>query len=286
MATFFRFAHAGGARAGVRRPDGATYDVCAALHEDTGAHDADACLIAALLDPAIGEGAAVPAGPGQVLPVVGRPRNVFGAPVNYRAHGGELGARSPAPGATTADLGLFVKAGGSLSGAADPIELPDLPGREFHYEGEIAIVIGRPGLDIAPAGALDHVAGFTGALDVTMRLEADRREERSMRKSFRTFTPTGPDVLPYTGPEQAGRLALTLSVNGAERQHGHLGELIVDVAGLVALASSVVALEPGDLILTGTPAGVGALIPGDKVELAVTGLPALRLDVTRRGGDE
>jgi 2-keto-4-pentenoate hydratase/2-oxohepta-3-ene-1,7-dioic acid hydratase in catechol pathway len=280
-ATYFRYEHAGAARAGVRLPDGPAYDVCGLLHDDRGPHDADACLITALLQrPATG---ARLVEPGRILPVIGRPRNVFGAPVNYLAHSGELGARSPNPGSTTKELGLFVKAGGSVSGADDPIELPDRPGREFQYEGEIAIVIGRPGIDIAEDRALSHIAGFTGALDVTMRLEPDKKEERSMRKSFRTFTPVGPAVRPLTDPADAVTLALELSVNGEVRQRGSLDQLIVGVAGLVALASSVVALEPGDLILTGTPAGIGPLAKGDVVELAVTGLPVLRLDVTMRG---
>jgi len=271
--SYFRHERDGDVRVGAWLADGSAYDVC---ENHDRAHDADACLIAALLsrtEPA------KKVEPGRILPVIGRPRNVFGAPVNYYAHSGELGARSPNPGSTTKELGLFVKAGGSVSGASDPIELPDRPDREFQYEGEIAIVIGRGGLDIDPADALAHVAGFTGALDVTMRLAEGRREERSMRKSFRTFTPTGPAVLPLTDPTS---LELRLSLNGELRQHGRLADLIVDVPGLVALASSVVALEPGDLILTGTPAGVAGLTPGDVVELAVTGLPVLRLEVTKR----
>jgi 2-keto-4-pentenoate hydratase/2-oxohepta-3-ene-1,7-dioic acid hydratase in catechol pathway len=272
--TYFRHERDGDVRVGAWLADGSAYDVC---ERHDGAHDADACLISALLSRSE---PTTRIEPGRILPVIGRPRNVFGAPVNYHAHSGELGARSPHPGSTTRELGLFVKAGGSVSGASDPIELPDRPDREFQYEGEIAIVIGRGGLDIDPADALAHVAGFTGALDVTMRLEEGKREERSMRKSFRTFTPTGPAVLPLTDPTT---LELRLFLNGELRQHGRLADLIVDVPGLVALASSVVELEPGDLILTGTPAGVAALTPGDVVELAVTGLPVLRLEVTKRG---
>jgi 2-keto-4-pentenoate hydratase/2-oxohepta-3-ene-1,7-dioic acid hydratase in catechol pathway len=284
--TFFRYDNGAGPRVGARLADGATYDACAATHRERDPHDTDACLIAALLEPdrfagRLGD----PVTPKHVLPPVGRPRNVFGAPVNYDAHKGELGARSPNPGSTTRELGLFVKAGGSVSGASDPIELPDRPDRDFQYEGEIAIVIGRPGIDVPVADALRHVAGFTPALDVTMRLEADKREERSMRKSFRTFTPVGPDVKPLVDPVDATELALALRVNGELRQEGRLDQLIVGVAELVALASSVVALEPGDLILTGTPSGVGSLTAGDVVELAVTGLPPLRLDVTTRRSD-
>jgi 2-keto-4-pentenoate hydratase/2-oxohepta-3-ene-1,7-dioic acid hydratase in catechol pathway len=296
--TFFRYAdpvalggHHDGARVGCWLDDGTAHDVCGPLHGDGGGpYDSDGCLIAAVLDHVAVldrlTSRPVPIRPGRILPVVGRPRNVFGAPVNYLAHRGELGAaRSPAPGSTTRELGLFVKAGGSVSGPGDPVELPDRPDREFQYEGEIAVVIGRPGFDVPAGDALTLVAGFTGALDVTMRLEPDKREERSMRKSFRTFTPVGPAVLPFTDPAQATALALSLALNGEVRQTGSLDQLIVGVAELVALASSVVPLEPGDLILTGTPSGVGGLAGGDVVELAVTGLPTLRLDVTVRGND-
>lgn len=287
LPSFFRYDDG---RIGVWADDGVAYDVDE-LRGLPGGPDSDARLIAALLDHrAIGELIRDPAcariRPERILPPVDRPRNVFGAPVNYHEHRGELGAvRSPAAG-TTRELGLFVKAGGSISGASDPIELPDLPGREFHYEGEIAVVIGRRCDGVAPHEALRHVAGFTGALDITMRLETDRREERSMRKSFKTFTPVGPAVVPLTDPAQARTLGLELYLNGERRQHGSLDQLIVGVDELVALASSIVPLNPGDLILTGTPAGVGPLAPGDVVELAVSGLPRLRLPVTVRNSHD
>ena len=212
-----------------------------------------------------------------------RPVNVFGAPVNYMEHQGELGEmRSPSKG-TVKELGLFVKSVGSVSGPDSPVELPRMPGREVHFEGEIAIVIGEGGSDFDDEQAERAILGFTGSLDVTLRLEADHREERSMRKSYRTFTPTGPAILPYR-PGDATGLGLVLSINGVERQRGRLDQLVMGVIDLVKLASSIVTLEPGDFILTGTPAGVGALGAGDRIELAVDGLPPLSLDVVSRGG--
>jgi 2-keto-4-pentenoate hydratase/2-oxohepta-3-ene-1,7-dioic acid hydratase in catechol pathway len=162
-----------------------------------------------------------------------------------------------------------------------PIELPVMPGLEFHYEGEIAIVIGTGGEDLDDAGAEAAILGFTGALDITLRLETEFREERSMRKSYRTFTPTGPAILPYR-PEHAKGLGLVFSVNGEQRQQGTLDQLVLGVIGLVKLASSIVRLEPGDLILTGTPSGVGQLLPGDRASLAIDGIPPLELDVIER----
>jgi 2-keto-4-pentenoate hydratase/2-oxohepta-3-ene-1,7-dioic acid hydratase in catechol pathway len=279
-------------RVGVRDPQDRSFDVCALRHGD---HDpgwmashAGGCLAAAALGhkeiaDALAAGRLAAVTPRVLRSPSPRPFNVFGAPVNYATHRGELGAVRSSTG-TTRDLGLFVKAPGSVSGPADPIELPNLPGREFHYEGEIAVLIGRSAEDIPASEALGCVAGFTGALDVTMRLEADHREERSMRKSYKTFTPVGPAVLPFTAADQAMKLSLRLSVNGEQRQHGRLDELIVSIPELVSLASSIVPLEPGDLILSGTPSGVGPIIPGDLVELQVEGLPPMSLRVSAKTG--
>lgn len=277
-------------RVGAQATDGATYDVCATRHaavDPPGPAHVTECLLAAVaeveaLAAAVVSGRLPQMHPGRLLAPIPRPVNVFGAPVNYLEHRGELGAvRTPQKG-TVRDLGLFVKATGSVCGPSDDIELPRLPGREFHYEGEVAVVIGRHADTVPPERALDFVAGFTGALDVTMRLEADHREERSMRKSFKSFTPVGPGLIPLTRPELAEELTLRLSVNGEERQRAQLDQLIMPVAELVALASSVVPLLPGDLILTGTPRGVGPLTVGDLVELEVGGLPPLAMNVTER----
>jgi 2-keto-4-pentenoate hydratase/2-oxohepta-3-ene-1,7-dioic acid hydratase in catechol pathway len=270
---------------------GELLDVCSVMHPEQAigpGHDADRCLIRACLQHSENADAILRTGrqiaTADLRIPIARPVNVFGAPVNYYEHRGELGAVRSSGGATTRELGLFVKASGSISGPADPIELPDMPDREFHYEGEIAIVMGRECFDIDPADADAFIAGFTGALDITLRLEADRREERSMRKSYKTFTPIGPGVLPLSAVPDIPSMTVDLEVNGSPRQHGCLRDLIVDVPELVAMASSVVVLHPGDLILSGTPAGVGPLEPGDSVRLVVSGLPPLELGVVRRVG--
>jgi 2-keto-4-pentenoate hydratase/2-oxohepta-3-ene-1,7-dioic acid hydratase in catechol pathway len=277
-------------RVGVILGDGLVHDVCAIRHDPVAAsvdHPRE-CLPAAVaawdaLARAVASTPGIPVESAVLRAPIPRPVNVFGAPVNYLSHSGELGEmRSPSKG-TVRELGLFVKTSGSISGPDAPIELPVMPGREFHYEGEIAVVIGSGGEDLDDAGAEAAILGFTGALDVTLRLETEHREERSMRKSYRTFTPIGPAILPYR-PEQASGLSLTLSVNGERRQRGSLDQLVLGVIGLVRLASTIVRLEPGDVILTGTPDGVGPIVPGDRVELVVEGLPPLALDVTQRGG--
>lgn len=269
--------------------DGVVHDVCGVRHGDAPQDEDHArhCLPAAvaewdgLADRVAGTSGIAVEGAGLLAPIP-RPVNVFGAPVNYLAHAGELGeVRSPSKG-TVRELGLFVKAAGSITGPDTAIELPRMPGREFHYEGEIAIVIGDGGEDLDDAQAEAAILGYTGALDVTLRLEEDHREERSMRKSYRTFTPVGPAILPHR-PGLETELGLRFSLNGEVRQQATLASLVLGAVGLVKLASSIVRLQPGDLILTGTPDGVGPLSPGDRVELSVDGLPSLALDVTERG---
>jgi 2-keto-4-pentenoate hydratase/2-oxohepta-3-ene-1,7-dioic acid hydratase in catechol pathway len=211
------------------------------------------------------------------------PRTVLAAPVNYAPHKGELGDRSPDKGKLDArQMGLIVLAPASVTGPDGAVELPDLPGREFHYEGEIAVVIGRPARGVSRADALAHVLGYTGLLDITMRIGAEGQEDRSMRKSFQTFTPIGPLLLTADEVPDPAALTLSLSVNGEERQRGGLDELIVDVPDLVAKASALVPLEPGDVIATGTPGGVGAIVPGDRLALTVSGVGTLELPVRRR----
>jgi 2-keto-4-pentenoate hydratase/2-oxohepta-3-ene-1,7-dioic acid hydratase in catechol pathway len=212
-----------------------------------------------------------------------RPRTLLAAPVNFAAHLGELGDRSPDRGALDArQLGLIVLAPGSITGPSGRIALPDLPGREFHFEGEIAVVIGRPARDVPERRALEHVLGYTGLIDVTLRLSEQGREERSMRKSYATFTPLGPWLLTADEVPDPAELTLTLSRNGEVRQQGALRDLIVDVPGLVSRASRMLELRPGDVIATGTPSGVGPITPGDQLTLHVSGVGELRMPVVRR----
>lgn len=211
------------------------------------------------------------------------PRTVFAAPVNYEAHQGELGGRSPQSADLDArQLGLIVVASASVAAPGTAIELPDLPGREFHFEGEIAVVIGRAARGVSAEDALDHVLGYTGLLDITLRLADGAAEDRSMRKSFATFTPLGPYLLTRDEVADPAELELRLSHNGALRQHGRLRDLILGVPELIARASAVVPLQPGDVIATGTPSGVAAIEPGDELWLEMPRIGCLRMDVRRR----
>ena len=188
------------------------------------------------------------------------PNKVIAYPTNYRDHAAEMAST------TRADLqGYFLKANSSLSGPNDPIELPDVPGREVHHECEIAVVIGTQGRHIPIARAIDHVFGYSCLLDITIR----GKEERVMRKSFDTFTPVGPWIVTADEIPDPADIGMRLWVNGEKRQEATTKDLIVDIAQMIALASSASTLYPGDIIATGTPAGVGPIRDGDRVTIEV-----------------
>ena len=188
------------------------------------------------------------------------PNKVIAYPTNYRDHAVEMSST------TRADLqGYFLKANSSLSGPNDAIELPDVPGREVHHECEIALVIGKQGRQIPAERAMDYVFGYSCLLDITIR----GKEERVMRKSFDTFTPVGPWIATADEIPDPTDLGMRLWVNGQKRQEATTRDLIVDIVQMIVLASSASTLYPGDLIATGTPAGVGPIRDGDRVTIEV-----------------
>lgn len=153
---------------------------------------------------------------------------------------------------------------------------------DFQFEGELVLAIGRPGRNIGVEAALDHVFGYATGIDLTRR---DRqRDARDMRlpweigKSFDASAPCGAITPAMTGGHRL-RGAITLSVNGEERQRGDLAQMIWSVPEIVMQLSRQVALGTGDLIFTGTPAGVGAVVPGDEIEVAIDGLTPLRISI-------
>jgi 2-keto-4-pentenoate hydratase/2-oxohepta-3-ene-1,7-dioic acid hydratase in catechol pathway len=127
------------------------------------------------------------------------------------------------------------------------------------------------------------VFGYSCAVDATMRIDPNgRQEDRSMRKSFRTFTPLGPYLVTADEVSDPQTLRSRLSVNGEVRQAADTADMIVDVAHAIELISSVVTMLPGDVVLTGTPAGVGPLTAGDELEIAIDQVGCMRLDVVER----
>ena len=188
------------------------------------------------------------------------PNKLMAYPVNYHDHAKEMASRGLAN-----VQGYFLKSNSSLVGPADAIELPALPGREIHHECEIALVIGMQGRQIPPERALEHVFGYACLLDMTVR----GKEERVFRKSYDTFTPVGPWIVTADEvPDPAG-IGMKLWVNDELRQQANTRDLIVDIPNMIAIASSASTLYPGDLIATGTPAGVGRVVAGDVVTIEV-----------------
>jgi 2-keto-4-pentenoate hydratase/2-oxohepta-3-ene-1,7-dioic acid hydratase in catechol pathway len=201
------------------------------------------------------------------------PPKVIAAPVNYQAHKKEMRVEH-----TVADLGIFLKARTSVIGPGGTVVLP-YTDRRFDQEAELGVVIGRRARNLTPAEAPRAIFGYTCLFDMSMR----STEDRSTRKSFDTFTPIGPWVVTADEIPDPARLRLSCWVNGALRQEASVADLIFDVPTLVAYASSVMTLEPGDVIATGTPAGVGSVSDGDTLTMEITGLGRLRVSVSAAG---
>ncbi len=202
-----------------------------------------------------------------------RPGKVVGAPVNYLDHKAEMGEQR-----TIADYGVFLKASSSVVGPGGPVRLPYRDVRTDH-EGELAVVIGQTASRVSADRALDHVFGYAPLLDITVR----SGEDRSTRKSFDTFTPFGPWVTTADEVPDAGALELRCWVDGELRQHASTKDLIYGIAELVAYTSHVMTLHPGDVIATGTPAGVGPITAGQRVAVEIERLGRLEVDVTDDG---
>ncbi len=208
-----------------------------------------------------------PFDPALLGPPIPAPGKIVAAPVNYHDHREEMSVQH-----TVAELGVFLKAPSSVIGPGGTILLP-FPDRRTDQEAELAVVIGAPARDVAADRAFEYIAGYTCLIDVTLR----GTEERSMRKSFDTFTPIGPWLTMADEIPNPDDLWLRCWVNGTLRQEASTSALIYGVAQLIAYASSIMTLEPGDIVTTGTPAGVGPLADGDHVCVEIDGLG--RLDV-------
>jgi 2-keto-4-pentenoate hydratase/2-oxohepta-3-ene-1,7-dioic acid hydratase in catechol pathway len=194
------------------------------------------------------------------------PGKVLGIGRNYREHARELA--NPIP----TEPVLFLKSPGSVIGPNTPIVLPPESER-VEFEGEIAVILRSRLRRASAAAAARAVLGVCAAVDVTAR-DLQRRDPSFCRaKSFDSFCPLGPAILVEPDLEA---LAFTTRVNGEERQRGAVGEMIWGIVELLVYASRMMTLEPGDLMLTGTPAGVGPLADGDTIEVDIPGVGVLR----------
>lgn len=203
------------------------------------------------------------------------PNKLIAYPVNFTAHGEERNVTLRAD-----TNGFFLKAASSLSGPQDPIILPELPGREVHHECELAIIIGKEARHVDAAQALACVFGYACLIDVTVR----GKEDRVMRKSYDTFTPIGPVIVTSDEVGDPSSLDLKLWVNDELRQHANTRDLILDVPNMVAMASSVATLYPGDVIASGTPAGVGPIRAGDRVTIEIERVGRMSISVKQGSG--
>lgn len=220
----------------------------------------------------------------RLLPANPQPPHVFAAPANYQKHIGELGARVVTKkGRSAREQGFFLKAPGSLVGAGGTIGLPKGSARRFDHESELAVIIGKPGRDIPRSRAMEHVFGYACLIDATMRIEPEtHEEERSMRKSFEGFTPLGPWIVTADEVPDPQALRNRLWVNGELRQEASTKDMIVGVAELIELISSVLPIQAGDVIASGTPEGVGPFAPGDTLRIAIDGVGDMSLSVRER----
>jgi 2-keto-4-pentenoate hydratase/2-oxohepta-3-ene-1,7-dioic acid hydratase in catechol pathway len=175
-------------------------------------------------------------------------------------------------------IGLFLKANGSLSGPSQGIVLR-MTERQIDHEVELGVVIGKEGANIMRGDALRHVAGYAVALDITPH----GKEERSLRKSCATYSVLGPWLVTADEIPDPGNLDLQLEVNGEVRQKGNTEQMIRDVATMIEYASSFYTLYPGDIFLSGTPAGVGPMKPGDQLVASIERVGSMRVAVRGLG---
>lgn len=215
---------------------------------------------------------------------VANPSKIINAPINYHAHITETGAdKQIAHGRDMTkniwDWGLFLKANSALSGPGHPIRLR-FPERRNDHEVELAVVIGRQCNHVAKEEALDVIAGYSIGLDMTIR----GPELQSFRKSPDTYAVCGPWLVTKDEIENPNALDLRLWVNGVPRQSANTRQLIYNVQRLIEYASSMYILYPGDLIFTGTPEGVGPVVPGDVIRASIEKIGGFEVKVAEDYG--
>ena len=239
---------------------------------------------------AVGQGSRLPVAEVRLLAPLAPRKNIVAVGRNYRDHAKEFsdsGFDASEKQMIPEHPVIFTKAPTSVIGPGESIVLANDPTGTTDYEGEMAVVIGRTARHISPEGAMDHVFGWTIVNDVTARELQKRHVQWFVGKSPDTFCPIGPVITTVDELPDIGASWLRTTVNGELRQEAPISDLIFDVPTLIATLSSVLTLEPGDLIATGTGQGVGIgfdppryLKTGDVVEISIDGIGALRNPVT------
>jgi len=278
-----RFSHD---RLGLVRGD-EVFDVTAALealpavryplprHDPLVAHLAD---IAAGIAAAAGRAKPIALAGVDLLSPIANPGKIVAAPVNYKKHLEEARADAAIHHQKQVEeiqkIGLFLKASSSVVGPSEGIAVRH-PDRRTDHEIELAVVIGKRADRVAKERAFDHVAGYCIGFDITVR----GPEERSLRKSIDGYTVLGPWFVTADEVSDPAALDLELKVNGETRQRANTRDLIIPIPELIAFASSFYTLMPGDVLLTGTPEGVGPIAPGDVLHATISGIGAMQVKV-------
>jgi 2-keto-4-pentenoate hydratase/2-oxohepta-3-ene-1,7-dioic acid hydratase in catechol pathway len=202
------------------------------------------------------------------------PSKIIGIGRNYAAHAAEHGAQVPA------EPLFFLEPPSAVIGPGAAILYPEYLSQHLEHEAELAVVMGRQARRVSREDALSFVWGYTCANDVTARDLQMRDGQWSRGKGFDTFCPLGPWIVPELDTTD---LQVRCFVNGQVRQDGRTRDMIFSIDELIAYVSAAMTLEPGDVILTGTPSGVSPLLPGDRVAVEIEGIGRLENEVARDG---
>jgi 2-keto-4-pentenoate hydratase/2-oxohepta-3-ene-1,7-dioic acid hydratase in catechol pathway len=223
---------------------------------------------------------AVPAAGLKFLSPVANPSKIIGTPANYLAHAQEAQADKEisvyhgGKVKSIEDQGLFLKAVSALVGPSEGVAVR-FPTRRTDHEAELGLVIGRKASNVSEADALSYVAGYAIALDMVVR----GSEDRSFRKAIDTYAVLGPWLVTADELGDPSALDFSLDVNGERRQTANTKDMIISITRQISWASQWYTLHPGDIIMTGTPAGVGRVNPGDRMTVTIDRIGTMEVPV-------
>jgi len=203
-----------------------------------------------------------------------KPGKIIAAPVNYYLHQDEMNEQFNNAEYTIDQLGFFLKAPSSIIGPGETIKLP-FKDRRTDHEAELAFIVGKKAKDVPASEAHNYIFGYFALMDITVR----GKEDRPWRKSFDTFTPIGPWIVTADEIGNPNELEFKLWVNEEVRHSANTSQLIYDCYKFFEAASVVMTLEPGDILTTGTPEGVGPIVKGDQVRIAIDKIGEFSVDV-------